>query len=465
RVKANGWTNVRVVCQDASSFELPSDGHDGHADLITMSYSLSMIGDHYSAIDHISRLLRPKTGIMGVADFYVSDPRRCVCDSDAGSAGARDYHCSWIARVFWQLWFELDHVYLHPGRRNYLEHVFDTVKTLNARNHFIVPYLVQIPYYVWLGTLPPASGGGPGTRSTGSSVYVDEPLTPAASPRNCLQPSDSKGGWSQSSDELVVSCHMDKAAPLPPARGWIRLPYNPLRPEHAQFSTYIYGFTWEDPETDIGVLDLQRGDSILAITSAGDNVLAYAAHTEGLAIHCVDMNPCQNHLLELKLAALRTLTYPRFWSMFGSGRHPDFGQTLDLELSAHLSSTAYQYWRANADAFGAKGVRQLVSGALGHHNLYTTGYSGVALRCLGAIARLLGVHGDLQRMATTESLEVQAATWRQRVLHRLLGNVAIRLLDNRVAMWQLMGVPTNQWNMLHSEGGMSQYVRDTLDPV
>ncbi|KAJ1718847.1 hypothetical protein LPJ61_006450 [Coemansia biformis] len=32
-------------------------------------------------------------------------------------------------------------------------------------------------------------------------------------------------------------------------------------------------------------------------------------------------------------------------------------------------------------------------------------------------------------------------------------------------MWQLMGVPTNQWNMLHSEGGMSQYVRDTLDPV
>ncbi|KAJ2820997.1 hypothetical protein IWW50_004827, partial [Coemansia erecta] len=28
-----------------------------------------------------------------------------------------------------------------------------------------------------------------------------------------------------------------------------------------------------------------------------------------------------------------------------------------------------------------------------------------------------------------------------------------------------MGVPTHQWNMLRNEGSMSQYVRDTLDPV
>ncbi|KAJ2715658.1 hypothetical protein H4R19_001081, partial [Coemansia spiralis] len=356
------------------------------------------------------------------------------------------------------LWFELDHVHLHPARRNYLEHVFNTVKVVNGRNHFIVPYLVQIPYYVWLGSLPPVS-----VRSPGISAG---PPTPDASPQECLQPRDGcSDAWSQSSDELGNAPCADLAPRPKRPIGWTRLPYQAARAEHAQFSTYIYGFTWEDPQTDISVLDMQRGDRILAITSAGDNILAYAAHTEGLTIHCVDMNPCQNHLLELKLAALHTLNYGRFWSMFGTGRLPDFGATLDLELSAHLSAAAYQYWRVNADAFGTTGLRRFVARAVGHHNLYTTGYSGLALRCLRALTRLLGVHGALRQMAAAKSQDEQTAVWREKVLRRLLGNAAILLLDNRIAMWQLMGVPARQWNMLHGEGSMSQYVRDTLDPV
>ncbi|KAJ1932183.1 hypothetical protein FBU59_006461 [Linderina macrospora] len=38
-------------------------------------------------------------------------------------------------------------------------------------------------------------------------------------------------------------------------------------------------------------------------------------------------------------------------------------------------------------------------------------------------------------------------------------------MDNPVAMWQLLGVPINQWNMLRSEGSMGQYMADTIDPV
>ncbi|KAJ2765256.1 hypothetical protein IWQ56_004170, partial [Coemansia nantahalensis] len=465
RVKALGWTNVHVVCQDGTSFELPDEGTSrGGADLVTMSYSLSMLGNHHAAIDHISRLLRPATGVLGVVDFYVSESRRGAGSSEGGAA-APNYHCGWLARTFWQAWFELDHVHLHPSRRSYLEHVFETVKVVNARNHFIVPYLVQIPYYVWLGSAPAVVGRGPVDKPRAPSYSVGPP-TPTASPWEGLQPRDGcPDTWSQSSAELTDDPCADLAGrPVRPA-GWVRLPYQPARPEHAQFSTYIYGFTWEDPKTDIDVLDLQRGDSILAITSAGDNILAYAAHTEGLTVHCVDMNPCQNHLLELKLAALHTLDYGRFWSMFGTGRLPEFGTVLDMELSPQLSAAAYQYWRANAAAFGAAGAGSYVARALGHHNLYTTGFSGLALRCLRALTRVLGVHGALQRMVAAESVEAQAGVWRTQVLRKMLGQAAILLLDNRVAMWQLMGVPTNQWNMLRSEGSMSQYVRDTLDPV
>jgi betaine lipid synthase len=46
-----GWEHVTVVCQDAREFRLPADSNGtGKADLITMSYSLSMIPGRLSFI-------------------------------------------------------------------------------------------------------------------------------------------------------------------------------------------------------------------------------------------------------------------------------------------------------------------------------------------------------------------------------------------------------------------------------
>lgn len=49
RFERLGWNNVTVLCQDARSFHLPEkDNASSHgADLITMSYSLSMIPGQY----------------------------------------------------------------------------------------------------------------------------------------------------------------------------------------------------------------------------------------------------------------------------------------------------------------------------------------------------------------------------------------------------------------------------------
>jgi hypothetical protein len=37
------------------------------------------------------------------------------------------------------------------GAADYLEYKFGTVKCYNGRNNFIIPHLIQIPYYVFLG--------------------------------------------------------------------------------------------------------------------------------------------------------------------------------------------------------------------------------------------------------------------------------------------------------------------------
>lgn len=90
-----GWKNVTVLCQDARSFRLPERPVDPRsvtnaasdaADLITMSYSLSMIPgafsmqhpkrmitdfalDYYSVVDSLTSRLT-SSGILGVCDFY-----------------------------------------------------------------------------------------------------------------------------------------------------------------------------------------------------------------------------------------------------------------------------------------------------------------------------------------------------------------------------------------------------------
>ncbi len=132
-----GWKNVKVVCQDARSFRLrdhelvaedveaqlgtDTGSYDGETkartegvELITMSYALSMIPDFYSVVDSLSSLMSP-SGIIGVADFYVQS----VVDYQSRNytGGVIDRHCTWISRVFWRSWFEVDRVNLDAARR------------------------------------------------------------------------------------------------------------------------------------------------------------------------------------------------------------------------------------------------------------------------------------------------------------------------------------------------------------
>lgn len=74
RFQRLGWTNVRVLCIDASKFEIPEE--DGPEDLeialITMSYSLSMIETFYPLIDRLQQVLSPAGifGTFGITRYY-----------------------------------------------------------------------------------------------------------------------------------------------------------------------------------------------------------------------------------------------------------------------------------------------------------------------------------------------------------------------------------------------------------
>jgi S-adenosylmethionine-diacylgycerolhomoserine-N-methlytransferase len=139
RIAQNGWTNVEAIEADATRFQPPQ----GPAQVVTFSYSLTMIPDWFAAIDQALSILAPG-GLLGVVDFYVS--RKYPSD------GLRRH--GWFTRTFWPVWFANDNVFPSPDHVPYLHRHL-------APQHFEehrakVPYIpfVRTPYYTFVGRKP-----------------------------------------------------------------------------------------------------------------------------------------------------------------------------------------------------------------------------------------------------------------------------------------------------------------------
>lgn len=141
RIVERGWTNVEAVTADATRFR----PYEPTADIVTFSYSLTMIPDWFAAIDHAWDILRPG-GTLGVVDFYVA--RKYPC------SGLRRH--SWPTRSLWPLWFGFDNVHPSPDHLPYIKRRFDTVALVEdtARVQYL-PF-VRVPYYRFLGRKPAA---------------------------------------------------------------------------------------------------------------------------------------------------------------------------------------------------------------------------------------------------------------------------------------------------------------------
>jgi len=139
RIDANSWENVAAVEADATSWQPTAEC----VDLVTFSYSLTMIPDWFAAIDHAFNLLKPG-GTIAVTDFYVS--RKHV--------GERSRRHGWWTRHGWPTWFASDNVFLNPDHLPFLRSRFEEQSLDEADGS--IPYLplVRVPYYVFVGRKP-----------------------------------------------------------------------------------------------------------------------------------------------------------------------------------------------------------------------------------------------------------------------------------------------------------------------
>lgn len=174
----------------------------------------------------------------------------------------------------------------------------------------------------------------------------------------------------------------------------------------------------EDPLLEIDALDAGPNDSVVVVGSGGCTALSLLAAGAG-QVTAVDVNRTQNHLIELKLAAVSILSRNEALAFLGAcGATPIERLDAYAELRRWLTWRARTYWDGRLSMVGA--------GVIG------AGVTERFIRSVVLALRLL-VHrrARIERMLECESIEEQRTLF-AREWYTARWRMFFRLLLNRV---------------------------------
>jgi S-adenosylmethionine-diacylglycerol 3-amino-3-carboxypropyl transferase len=119
------------------------------------------------------------------------------------------------------------------------------------------------------------------------------------------------------------------------------------------FSRLNFSFGNEDWKTEAEALRIKPHDRVLCITASGDRPL-HVLLANPKQVIAVDGNAGQNHLLQLKCAALRQLPFQEYLAFLGASSHTQRLKILP-RLHATMTDDACAYWKKHSTAI-KKGV-------------------------------------------------------------------------------------------------------------
>lgn len=218
----------------------------------------------------------------------------------------------------------------------------------------------------------------------------------------------------------------------------------------------VYNTCWEDPRLDREVLQINHGDDLVLVTSAGCNALDYALD-EPRRIHAVDMNFRQNALLELKLAAIRHLDFEQFFALFGDGGHPEFRTWYQRSLRRDLSTLSRSYW---------DGRLHHLSKPNPGSSFYHRGTTGAFGRLFVKYLQFAGVHQAALSLFSSGSLEEQCEIYHGRLKKKLWHPAIKRALRTNLAL-SMLGVPQAQRDHLERTGStkVAEFIESCVEGV
>jgi len=218
----------------------------------------------------------------------------------------------------------------------------------------------------------------------------------------------------------------------------------------------VYNTCWEDPRCDRELLEFDKDSEIVMITSAGCNALDYLLD-EPKQINCIDVNPRQNALLQLKLATFQAASHDDLFQLFGKGYHEEVRELYDEQLRPLLPGYAQRYWDKNLNYFNGKGIRKTF------YHFGTSGtFAWLTNKYLKARKKL---YDKVQQMFEADTLERQAQIYYE--IEEKLMNRLLEWVMNRHVTMSLVGVPRAQQQLFreHYDRGALGYVQESLRKV
>lgn len=181
----------------------------------------------------------------------------------------------------------------------------------------------------------------------------------------------------------------------------------------ADFSRIRYAQVWEDADILVEALDIQSTDTVVSISSAGDNALALLGAGAGRVV-ALDLNPAQLACLELRVAAYRELGHAELLALIGS-RPGTAGERAALYARCRpaLSAPARAFWDGRPEA---------VAGGIGAAGRFENYFRLFRTRVLPLVHRRATVGallrgGDAAHRA--RFYEERWNTWRWRLLFKV----------------------------------------------
>jgi S-adenosylmethionine-diacylglycerol 3-amino-3-carboxypropyl transferase len=195
----------------------------------------------------------------------------------------------------------------------------------------------------------------------------------------------------------------------------------------------VYNTCWEDPRCDRELLEFDQDSEIVMITSAGCNALDYLMDRPN-RIHCIDMNPRQNALLQLKLKSFEQTDHHQLFKLFGKGVDKNIKKVYEKQLRPALPDFAQQYWDKNLNFFNGKGPRK---------SFYHYGTSGTfAWLAIKYLKSQKDLYRKIQQLFEAKDLEEQRQLY-FKIEDSLMNKIVEWLLNRHITMC-LLGVPRSQ---------------------
>ena len=218
----------------------------------------------------------------------------------------------------------------------------------------------------------------------------------------------------------------------------------------------IYNTCWEDPRCDRDLLNLQADSKVVMLTSAGCNALDYLLDNPA-SIACVDMNPRQNALLDLKTALFQAGSYSDLFRFFGDGKNTNARDLFSDVLTNHLDDFARKFWKRNLNYFDGKGIR---------HSFYWRGTSGAVAFMLKKFLEVNpGTRKIIYQLFECEDLDQQRVLY-YRLEPRLLSTLIKWVLNSHLVQ-SMLGVPKSQQELAKEKfrDGLTGYFRSCFRRV